>query len=269
MQKNSTGYYTLFVFMSLLAAPVIRFLSIYYVSTVLAVIYVALAAAALAGIAFESLKTKRYGNAFEFKNPFHLDVFSYIASAGFFLNFLTQCVLLYGALGAKIMSLTYIMPIVMSGLTALISSVYFIIVGFSFGDKNYDFREFRLVHLVPMLWAISCVFNLIELSSGFEKSIDSVLKYSMMLMLVCFFYCFALEVDSGGKAKNTTVLFARLFSYLSVLYFIDRLALVLSKKTVLFCGENSVALTGVMLCGFVFFFEKNVLHSFENSKEEL
>ena len=255
--------------MSLLVAPVLRFLSVYYMSYTLAFIYVALAVAAVAGIAFESLKTKEVptATAFEFRNPFHLDVFSYIASAGFFISFLTQCVLLYEAFGEKRVSLTYILPLIMSGLTALVSSVYFIIIGFSFGNKNYDFREFRLVHIVPMLWAISCIFNLLEVSSGFEKSIDSILKYTMMLMLVCFFYCFAMEVDSGSGAKKTTVLFARLFSYLSVLFFIDRLTLVLTEKEVLFGAENLTAITCALLCGFAFFFEKNILHSFENSKK--
>ncbi|GEM_PF-871303 len=267
MHKNSTGFYTLFVFVSLLIAPVIRFLSIYYLNYVLAGIYIALALAAIIGIAIESLKEKQYAPAFEFKNPFHLDAFSYIAAAGFFVNFITQCVLLYGAFSSGRLNGTYILPILMSGVTALVSSGYFIIVGFSFGNRNYDFRSFRLIHVVPMLWALSVVFNLMELSSGFEKSIDSTLKYFMMLMLVCFFYRFATEVDSEGNAKNTTVLFARVYSYLAVLFFIDRFALVLSGKAPLISAENSVAFTGLMLCGFTFFFEKNILNSFVNGKD--
>ena len=254
--------------MSLLVAPVIRFLSVYFVNRVLAVIYIILAAAAVCAIFWESVKTKKYASAFEFKNPFHLDIFSYIASAGFFLNFIMQCILLYDGMKNPRVNVTYILPLIMSGLCALISSGYFIIIAYSFGSKNYDFREFRLIHVVPMLWAISCVFNFIELSSGIEMKIDSVLKYSMIIMIVCFFYCFAVEVDKGGNARCATVLFARLYSYLSILYFVDRLVLVLSGHSAVFCAENGIALTGIMLCGFTFFFEKNIYHTYLNSTDK-
>ena len=266
MLKTKTGFYSLFAFMSLLVAPIIRFLSVYYFSYFLAGIYVFLVIAALAGIAIESLKTKSYASAFEFKNPFHLDLFSYIAAAGFFLNFVMQCVMLYHTIKGGRINMTYVLPIIMSGITALVSSGYFIIVGFSFSGRNYDFRQFRLVHIIPMLWAVSCVFNLIEISSGFEKSIDSILKYSMMTMLICFFYSFALEIDVERRTRNTTVLFARAFSYLAVMFFIDRLALVLAKKAVPISAENFISLTCVMLCGFTFFFEKNILHNYINSE---
>ncbi len=268
MQKNSTWFYTLYVFVSLLVAPVVRFLSVYYTSYALAGVYLVLTLLSVCAIAWESLKIKRYAETFEFKNPFHLELFSYIASAGLFINFVVQCVLLFNAFKLHKTAPTYILPMIMSGICALISSGYFVIIGFSFGNKNYDFREFRLIHVVPMLWAISCIFNLIELSTGFEKSIDSNLKYVMIFMLVCFFYSFALEIDKKGNARRTTVLFARLYSYFSVLYFVDRLVLVLTYKANVLSGENAMALTGLMLCGFTFFFEKNILHSYYTSLEK-
>ena len=255
--------------MSLFAAPVIRFFSVFYKNYICAGIYIALVAAAIISISYESLKTKRYAKAFEFKNAFHLDVFSYLTSAGMFLSFITQCVMLYSAFSTPKRSLTVILSTIMSALCALVSSVYFIIVGFSFGDKNYDFREFKLIHIVPMLWALSNVFNLVELSTGFEKSIDSVLKYTTVMILVCFFYCFALETDSDEKAHNTTVLFARLYSYLSILFFTDRLILVLTGNVRLFGAENAFALTGLMICGFTFFFEKNIFNNSNNEMTEL
>lgn len=264
MRKNSSGFYTLYVVMSLLVAPVLRLLSVFFVSKAFAAVYILLAVAAVCAITLESLKVKKYANAFEFNNPFHLDTFSYIASAGFFLNFVMQCILLYSGLKNGEANITYILPLIMSGLCALISSGYYIIIAFSFGSRNYDFREFRLIHVVPMLWAISCVFNFIELTTGIEMKIDSVLKYLMIISVVCFFYCFAVEVDKSGDARRSTVLFARLYSYFSVLYFVDRLILVLSNHSVIFCAENGIAVTGIMLCGFTFFFEKNILHGYVN-----
>ncbi len=269
MQKTSSFYYSLFVIMSLFAAPVIRYCSVFFRNYICAWVYITLVAAAIISIAYESLKTRRYAEAFIFKNPFHLDVFSYIASAGLFFSFITQCVMLYNVLTAEKKSINLIITAVMGAVCALVSSGYFIIVGFSFGDKNYDFREFKLIHIVPMLWALSNVFSLVSLSTGFEKSIDSILKYTAIMVLVCFFYCFALEVDSKGKAKSVTVLFARLYSYLSVLFFTDRLILVMTDNVSLISAENAFALTGVMFCGFIFFFEKNIYNNYLNEKTEL
>ncbi len=255
--------------MSLIAAPVIRYFSVYFRNYIFAWIYLALVVAAVISISFESLKNKCYAEAFEFTNPFHIDKASYIASAGLFLSFVTQCVVFYSAVTADIKNAALIVTAVTGGICALISCGYFVIVGFSFGDKNYDFREFKLIHIFPMLWALSNVFSLVSLSTGFEKSIDSILKYTALMVLVCFFYCFALEVDSSGKAKSATVLFARLYSYLSILFFTDRLILVLTGNAKLMSAENSFALVGFMLCGFTFFFEKNIYNNYNKEKTEL
>lgn len=259
MQKNFSAIYTYTVILSLLTAPIIRLVGVLAGIGFLNILFIAIVCFALGIIAFDSFSGKNYAIAFDYKNQFHLDRYSYIAAAGFFFNFLTQCVLFFGALMSGSYNMTYLLPIVMSGIGAIVSSVYFIIVGFSFGEKSYDFREFRLIHILPILWSISCIFNLIEISSGFEKDTDSFLKYLMMILLALFFYFFASEVDSSKGAKMPTVFLARAYSYVSILYFFDRLILILSRKVPLIGAENAFAITCVMIASFTFFFEKNIL----------
>lgn len=259
MQKNISTIYSYTVILSLLTAPIIRLIGVLGGIGVLNVLFALIVGVALAVITWDSFNNKNYAAAVDTKNNFHLDIFSYVASGGFFVSFITQCILFFGALMAHRMNPTYILPIVMSGIGAIVSSVYFIIIGFTFGDRNYDFREFKLIHVIPILWSVSCVFNLIEVSSGFEKDVDSILKYLMMILLAGFFYTFASEVDSNGKTKAATIALARAYSYITVLYFFDRMILVLSGKAALLSAENAVAVTCLMICSFTFFFEKNIL----------
>ena len=259
MQNNNSAIYTYTVILSLLIAPIIRLIGVLAGVGFLNIAFLVIVCLALGIIVWDSFSGKGYAPALDYKNQFHLDRYSYVAACGFFLNFITQCVLFFGALMSGSYNMTYLLPIVMSGIGAIVSSVYFIIVGFSFGEKSYDFKEFRLIHILPVLWAISCVFNLVEISSGFEKDTDSFLKYLMMILLALFFYFFASEVDSEKGAKAPTVLLARAYSYIAILYFFDRLILILSRKVPLIGAENAFAITCVMIAAFTFFFEKNIL----------
>lgn len=268
MRKNSNFLYSLFTIAALIAAPVLRLFSVFFINYPCAWVYVGLMILSVIAMALETFKTKRYAYPFEFKNQFHLDIFSYIASLGFFVSFVAQCIFFYNTIKAKELTFLIGFTIVMSAVCAVISCGYFIFIGLSFSGENYDFRNFKFVHVFPMFWALTNVFELYETATGFEKSIDTILMYASAIALVCFFYMFALEVDVNKDAMSFTVFFARVSAYLLLMFFFDRLILVLAGRASVFCTENAFSVSTLLMCGFIFFFEKNIFNNYLNKKTE-
>lgn len=115
------------------------------------------------------------------------------------------------------------------------------------------------MHLAPVFWSGAKILSLMQYAISPLTDIGGVLKYAMLIFAVCFFYCFASEIENDKGAKPSTVFFAREFSYFSMLFFIDSLVMLFSKSLKL-TDENIVfSICALFICSFAFFFEKNIV----------
>jgi hypothetical protein len=253
--------YSLFAIIIFFAAVGLRlFMLLCELSKTYAIAYYVMLAFGVMLIAFDSFKNKDYPPAFEFKNNFHLNGFSYLASLGFFVDFVHNCVRLFvSAQDGSYKNLTYFIPICLSCLFALLSCFYFYTIGLSYGDKNYDFRELKVLHIAPLFWSVAQVFSIMQQAISFSRNVDSVVKYAMLVFAVCFAFCFASEIESSKGAKPITLFLARGYSYLSVMFFINRFMLLLSGNANINDDDGIFAVSVLLICAFVFFFEKNII----------
>lgn len=236
------------------------FMLLYDLPRQFSIVYYCLIAFGVLLIAFDSFKQKEYPPAFEFDNNFHLNGFSYLASLGFFADFVHNCVkLFFSAQDSSYKNLIFFIPICFSCLFALLSCFYFYTVGLSYGDKNYDFRELKILHLAPLFWSVAQVLSIMQQAISFFRNVDSVVKYAMLVFAVCFFFCFAGEIESDKGAKSATLFLARGYAYLSIMFFINRLMLLLSGNASINDSDGIFAVSVLLICAFVFFFEKNII----------
>lgn len=271
MQSTGAKLYSLFAIISFFAAVGLRLsMLLFDLTKAFGIVYYIMIAAGVILIAVDSFKQKNYAGAFGFKNDFHLNAFSYLASLGFFVNFVYSCVKIFiSAQDGSYKSLTYFIPLCLICIFALLSCFYFYTVGLSFGDKNYDFRELKIMHLAPLFWVGAHMLSVMHQAVSISRDINSVIKYAMLISGICFFYCFAGEIQSSGGAKPSTVFLARAYSYLSVMFFIDRLMLLLSGNAAIGDGDGLLAVSVLLICTFVFFFEKNIIsHKSVSMKED-
>ncbi len=212
-------------------------------------------------------KRGSFGRAFNFDNAYKLDVFSYLVAFGFFVEFISNVATLVKLfLDKNGLIISYLVPIVMCALFALLSSFYFVMVGLSFGTRNYDFRSFKLYHIVILLWAIFKLMTLFGQVIRITYDINAVLRYLSIMVLSFFFYYFVAEVESEDGASIYTVYCARMCAYCSGFYCLDRLMLLITKQVDLNSNNTYFAITLMFVCLFALFFEKSILHN--NTIEE-
>lgn len=216
------------------------------------------------GTLFAFLSANRLDNlpvAFELNNSYHLDLLSYIASAGFFVSFIHQCVRIYASIeNGSIRTLTYFVPICFIGLFSLLSCFYFFTIAMSYSDRGYDFRELKFLHLAPMLWAISNVLTVMSEAISPLSDIDGVLKYANLAVSIVFYYLFASEIENKDGTKKATIIFAKIFSYLSVLFLLDTIMTLIVNDHSSY-DDLLLSVSTFMISLFVAFFARSITNS--------
>ncbi len=219
------------------------------------------ALAAGAVIAFNSVSRKPYLPVFKSEKSRLLKLVSYLLSLGLFVEFINRCIASYYIFDGN--SGSDVLPLVFRALGAafaLLSSIYFIPAGLTFGGERYDVRSLRVFHIVPLLWALFRLLEVMEQAGMDSKNdVSGVLKYTMLAFALCFFFCFAGEVESQKGARGLTAVFARETVFFSALYSADGAMLFLFKKPAALPFEATLYFTAFTLFLFSAALVKNII----------
>lgn len=260
MQSLSARVYSLLSSVFFIVALVLRlvmFLADY--STTAGIFFYLFTALGIACIGLEVKNQNNLSKAFEFNNNYHLNLFSYIASLGFFICFVNQCINIFKSVENGVYNMpTYFVPICVICLFALLSCFYFYTVGMSYGDRGYDFRELKLLHFAPIVWSVAFVLSVMTMAISPLREIDSTLKCIVLVFSVVFFYFFASEIVSDKPAKKATVFFSKAFAGLSIMFFVDMVMLLITRNIKPYDNDFILSISLLMISLFVFFFERNI-----------
>lgn len=263
MQTVSAKIFSLIAMLLFFATVGLRlFMLLFDLSGFTVTIFYCLLSAAVAATAYNAMRVKSYSQAFNFKSHFHFDIMSYIGALGFFTDFVNRCVGIYNSIeSTEYQSRLYFIVQCVACTAAFLSSLYLVAVGISFNDLNYDFRQLKVFRFMPLLWSIALILLVMQDAVSFESNVDEILKQILLVCGVCFFYRFASETlaQDNESAGRATVLFGRLYSYIAVVYFIDRLMLLFSQKTAVSDFDGIFSVSALLICTFVFFFERNIV----------
>lgn len=121
---------------------------------------------------------------------------SVFAGVSMFADFIFRVILSYnyisGTPGAK---LNYFIPLCVSAVFSLLCAFYFIAVGISFNSDKYVFKDFRYLHIIPLLWAVSvlctCLTENVDAVYGEEK----LLHYIVLIFAIVFYILFITSAD--------------------------------------------------------------------------
>ena len=268
MQKRGLKYYSLFATM-LFVLPVL--LQIFRVEFGLDV-FSSIATYILITISFlynyiDVKKRGSFANAFIFDNSYRLDIFSYLTAFGFFVEFISNIgVLVKSIMSSNAVAIMYLMPLLFCAIFALLSSFYFFAIGISYGTGNYDFRSFKLYHIVVLLWSISKLLTLLSQAISITQDLNGVLRHLSIMVSAFFFYYFIQEIDNDNGAMVNTVYTARMCAYCTGFYCLDRLILVIFGVVGINNSNTIFALVSLFICLFSLFFEKSVIHNSYNKE---
>jgi hypothetical protein len=198
------------------------------------------------------------GIALNFKTNYHMNLFSYLCSIGFFISFVGQCVQLYQYLSTTSHKrISQIAPIALICVFAIISCVYFLVVGLSFSNSQYDFRKFKIIHIAPMVWAGCSILSVLTNVFSIKNDVNDIIKCVALIFALCFFYCFAIEAENKSTAKKPTLAFLGLFSYVGILLFFDRV-LILATKNAVFDSDFVLSISIFLFSLFAYFLKKSI-----------
>lgn len=256
--KNQYHLIALLLFFATIGARLAQLLSGSNIA--MTIVFYIVMALGLIDIAIESFMRKQYADAYEFKNRFHLDLFSFVASIGFFVDFVYGAVSIYFSVDDKSYhNMAYFIPLCVACAVALLSSFYFIMVSASFNASNYDFRQLKGFGFAPLIWAISKALSALTQAVSFSQDSNIVLKYVVLAFCAFCFYAMLFETENDAGAKPLSVFCIRATYFSGVVYAIDQFMLMFASGDDYVVENGIFAITVLFICAFLFFFEKNIL----------
>ena len=206
-----------------------------------------------------SLKGGEYAPAFEFKNSFRLDVFAHLSAASFIILCALYVFEIYQFVSGGRFTAFRISVLALLAVLSLFSALCMASVGMSFGESRYDFRRLKWLSFAPMLWSIVQMCELLFNSFQVTLYASDALKVLCVVCVMCFYYRFSFETLSDSGASSHTLFFSGALPFSAVLFFIERLMLVLGGKAELFCEDSIFALALLLMSPFAFFIRRNIL----------
>lgn len=199
-------------------------------------------------------------DVFTLKETNRVGAFSFVASVGFFVNFVVQCVDIYKMVDTrKYRNLIHFLPTCAICIFAILSCFYFICIASSLCTKSYDFRRLKVFHIAPLLWSVFYVLSIMSVAIKPLKDIDLMLKYIALIMLVLFLYFLALDVQGNASTSKLTLAFAKLFSIFGFLFFVDRMMSIIVSQAPVVDSDSVLSITIFLISLFAFSFEKEAL----------
>ena len=187
-----------------------------------AVYILCILAAALCGIFFDKKLT--VADPFGKKENRPLFYVCLLAGAAMFFDFVHQCVNCFSyASRTTYLELNYLIPILLTGITAIFCTFYFIIMGISFVTDKYDFRQLMYFHLALAVWfVLGLLTNLTRYDDSY-LAVENNLRYAVLFFGI-FFSLVLIRCIDGSSAKVRMLCFTGLsYAALSFILSVPRI----------------------------------------------
>lgn len=122
---------------------------------------------------------------------------SSLAGISMFCDFIFRIIISYNYIsGVLYAKMNYFIPLCISAAFSLFCSFYFIALGISFKSDKYILRDFKYLHIIPLLWAVSvlltCLTENVDAVYGEEK----LLHYIVLVLAIVFFVLFIISSEN-------------------------------------------------------------------------
>lgn len=131
---------------------------------------------------------------------------SVFLSVAMFADFLHKCVSCYDYISKTVyVEYAYIIPLALSGVSALVCCFYFAVFSITAKGSNYDFRNFTFLHLIPVIWAFTRLILIMIKIVDIKQDSDTVLEFLLLSFMLMFFFCYILMLDNSARASRLFV----------------------------------------------------------------
>lgn len=154
---------------------------------------------------------------------------SCLLSVCFFFNFIRLCFNCYSCTQtAAYISASYIVPLMLSAVFAILSCFYFAVLALTARGSNYDFKNFTVFHFAPAVWAF---LRLCILMTGISLmgAVEAYIEVAVLALIICFVFCFAYTVDNkDGVVAPIFAFSCRMLLAVSAILTVPRLLMLIT-----------------------------------------
>ena len=181
-------------------------------------------------VIYASLK-KNLAATFDFEhagNSVYLS--SWLLALTFFYDFIHQGYNCYQYISdTSYMDYTYLVPLCITCIFALFSCFYFITVAVSVKNTNYDFRNFTLLHFIPIVWAFTKLFSIMLQIVDIGENVDIACEFILLCTILCFLLSMVSAVDKKDAPATRMFVFSCAFlGFMSFTVGVPRIAAILT-----------------------------------------
>ena len=171
-----------------------------------------------------------------------------LVSASFFYDFVHQIYNCYGYISkTSYVEYTYIVPLALSGVFALLCCFYFGTVSLSLTGSNFDFKNFTLIHFVTIMWCFLKLLLIMQKLVDFKLDVDCLLEFLTLISLTVFFFCFISSIDKQGEIRKGFILFSILSLIFSFTLAAPRLLMIIIGKGNLLSNVDYSLITYIVI----------------------
>ncbi len=174
---------------------------------------------------------------------------SALLSLSFFYDFIHQGYNCYSyASSAYYIDYTYVIPMGISGILALISSFYFLTLALTQRNENYDFKNFTFLHFAPVAWAFTKLVVIMLQIVDVKINIEVCCEFILLCVTLCFLFSMICAVDKKEKGATRIFVFsAVLLAFMSCIVALPRIALIIMGVSSIFGEVTFSSVTYIML----------------------
>ncbi len=179
---------------------------------------------------------------------------SVLLALSFFYDFIHQGYNCYSyASSAFYIDYTYVVPMGISGVFALISSFYFFTLAMTEKNENYDFKNFTLLHFAPVAWAFVRLIGIMVQIVDVKINIEVFCEFILLCVTLCFLFSMISAVDKNGENTTRVFVFSSvLLTFMSCIVALPRIALIIMGVSGVFGEVTFSSVTYIMLGLFSF-----------------
>lgn len=165
---------------------------------------------------------------------------SSLAGISMFSDFIFRVIISYNYIsGTSYARMNYFIPLCISAVFSLFCAFYFIAVGIAFKSDKYIFRDFRYLHMIPLLWAVSVLCTCLTENVDVVYSEEKLLQY-MVLILAIVFYVLFITSSEGITDTVPLCVFGITFGVFAVVLSVPRVIAFFCKVSFNYTDFSSV-----------------------------
>lgn len=163
------------------------------------------------------------------------------AGIAMFSDFIFRIIISYNYISeTSYARMNYFIPLCISAFFSLLCAFYFIAVGISFKSDKYIFRDFKYLHIIPLLWSVSVLCTCLTENVDVVYAEEKLLHYIVLILAIVFYVLF-ITSSEGITAVEPLCAFGIAFGVFAVVISVPRIIAFIGGADLKYSDFSSVA----------------------------